>query len=61
MKDCFQSIVPIVKCDKLNINQCQKNDLEKKFMKIIPYASVDGSLIYAQICIRPDIVFVVGV
>jgi hypothetical protein len=28
-------------------------------MKQIPYASVIGSLMYAQVCTRPDIVFVV--
>ena len=29
-------------------------------MKIIPYASVVGSLIYAQVCTRLDIAFTVG-
>jgi hypothetical protein len=29
-------------------------------MKKIPYALVVGSLIYAQVCTRPDIAFVVG-
>ena len=29
-------------------------------MKNIPYASVVGSLMYAQVCTRPDIAFVVG-
>jgi hypothetical protein len=29
-------------------------------MKQIPYASVVGSLMYAQICTRPDITFIVG-
>ncbi|XP_050219392.1 secreted RxLR effector protein 161-like [Mercurialis annua] len=30
-------------------------------MKAIPYANVVGSLMYAQICTRPDISFAVGV
>ena len=30
-------------------------------MKNIPYASVVGSLMYAQVCTIPDIEFVVGV
>ncbi|MCI78468.1 hypothetical protein A2U01_0099738, partial [Trifolium medium] len=30
-------------------------------MKNIPYASVVGSLMYAQVCIRPDITFAVGI
>ena len=29
-------------------------------MKNIPYASAVGSLMYAQVCTRPDIAFVVG-
>ncbi|XP_050920013.1 secreted RxLR effector protein 161-like [Lathyrus oleraceus] len=30
-------------------------------MKNIPYASVVGSLIYAQVCTRPDIAFAFGI
>ncbi|XP_068658039.1 secreted RxLR effector protein 161-like [Aristolochia californica] len=37
------------------------NDLERKEMYKIPYTSVIGSLMYAQVCTRPDIAFIVGV
>ena len=40
--------------------QCLRNDLERKQIEAIPYASVVGSLMYAQICTRPYISFVVG-
>ena len=30
-------------------------------MKVVPYASLVGSLMYAQVCTRPNIAFVVGV
>jgi len=40
--------------------QCPKNDLERKAMESIPYASVVGSLMYAQTCTRPDISFAIG-
>ena len=30
-------------------------------MKAFPYSSVVGSLMYAQVCTRPNIAFVVGV
>jgi len=60
MKDCSPSIAPIVKGDKFNLNQCPRNDLEREQMKNIPYASAVGSLMYAQVCTRPDIAFAVG-
>ena len=60
MKDYSPSIAPIVKCDRFNLNQCPKNELEKEQMKNIPYAFAMGSLMYAQVCTRPDIAFIVG-
>ena len=53
--------MPIVKGDKLGKSQCPSNDFERKSMENIPYASVVGSLMYAQVCTRPDIAFIVGV
>ena len=38
MKDCSPSVAPIMKGDKLSLNQCLKNDLEKESMKNISYA-----------------------
>ncbi|RVW85342.1 Retrovirus-related Pol polyprotein from transposon TNT 1-94 [Vitis vinifera] len=60
MKNCSPSVSPIVKGDRFNLNQWPKNDLEREQMKNIPYASAVGSLMYAQVCTRPDIAFVVG-
>ena len=53
-------MTPIVKGDRFNLNQCPKNELEREQMRNIPYASIVGSLMYAQVCTRPDIAFVVG-
>ena len=39
----------------------QKFLKEKKYMSRIPYTSVVGSLMYAMLCTRPDICYVVGV
>jgi len=60
MDKCSASPVPIHKGDKFSLMQCPKNDLERKHMENIPYASVVGSLMYAQTCTRPDISFAVG-
>ena len=60
MKDCSPSIAPIVKGDRFNLEQCPKNDLEREQIKNIPYVSTVGSLMYAQVCTRPAISFVVG-
>ncbi|RVW32684.1 Retrovirus-related Pol polyprotein from transposon TNT 1-94 [Vitis vinifera] len=39
----------------------EKNDLEREHMKNIPYASTVESLMYAQVCTRPNIAFAVGI
>jgi hypothetical protein len=52
---------PIQKGDKFGLYQCPKNQYEIDQMKAVPYASVVGSLQYAQVCTRPDLAFVTGV
>ena len=59
MEKCSAGVVPIQKGDKFNAMQCPKNELEREQMRNIPYASVIGSLMYAQTCTRPDISFAV--
>ncbi|XP_057723759.1 secreted RxLR effector protein 161-like [Arachis stenosperma] len=49
-----------MKDDKFCLDQCPKNELEKEQMQNIPYASVVRSLMYAQVCTRPDIGFAVS-
>ena len=45
---------------KLNAKQCRRGEKEKAEMRKVPYASAVGSLMYAMVCTRPDIAFVVG-
>ena len=61
MQDCKPLDTPIAKGDKLSLNQCPKNALEIQEMQKCPYAQVVGSLMYAQVCSRPDIAYIVGV
>eukprot|EP00253_Pinus_taeda_P013798 PITA_13798 len=46
---------------KLSTEVCPSNDKEEEEMIIIPYASALGSLMYAMVCTRPDIAYLVGV
>uniref|UniRef100_A0A2N9IDU9 Integrase catalytic domain-containing protein n=1 Tax=Fagus sylvatica TaxID=28930 RepID=A0A2N9IDU9_FAGSY len=61
MSTCSAGDAPVVKGDKLSKLQCPQNDLERNEMKKIPYASAVGSLMYAQVCTRPDIAFAISV
>ena len=51
---------PVDKGDKFSLSQCPKNNFEIQEMQQIPYASVIGSPMYAQVCTRPDIAYIVG-
>ncbi|RDX62437.1 hypothetical protein CR513_59232, partial [Mucuna pruriens] len=59
MKDSKLGDTPIAKGDKFSLKQCPNNDLERNEIQKIPYASAMGSLMYAQVCTRPDIAFMV--
>ena len=61
MQSCSSSKAPIVKDDKFSKGQCPHNDIERVNIKAVSYSSVVGSLMYARVCTRLDIVFVVGV
>lgn len=48
------------KGDKFSIKQRPNNEIVPKFMKDIPYASTLRSLMYAQVCTHPNLVFIMG-
>lgn len=60
IKDCHPVDNPITKGDMFSLNQYPKNEVEKKEIQKIPYASALGSLMYAQVCTRSDLAFIVG-
>jgi hypothetical protein len=53
--------VPIPIGVKLSADQCPQTKEEEEDMSHVLYASAVGSLMYAMVCIRPNIAHVVGV
>jgi hypothetical protein len=60
MHKCNPTPAPIVKDVKFGKFQCPRNQYEIDEMKAVSYASAVGSLMYAQVCTRPDLTFVTG-
>ena len=61
MQECKSGDTPVVKGDKFSLKQCPKGNLEIQEMQKSLYASAVGSLMYAQVCTRSDIAYIVGV
>ena len=53
IQSCSSSKAPIVKGDRFFKGQCPQNDIERNQMKSVPYSSVVGILMYAQVCTCP--------
>ncbi|GKB05252.1 putative RNA-directed DNA polymerase [Tanacetum coccineum] len=49
MQHCSPTVAPVIKGDVFGSHQCPKTEVEYEEMKRIPYASVVGSLTYAQV------------
>ena len=60
MQSCSSCKAPIIKGDRFSKGQCPHNDIERDQMKEISYSSIEGSLMYAQVCTCPDIAFFVS-
>ena len=52
---------PLASHFKLSKDMCPETQEEIDYISKIPYSSAVGSLMYAMVCTRPDIVHVVGV
>ncbi|CAL2224945.1 unnamed protein product [Prunus armeniaca] len=61
MERCSGGDVPIGKGDTFSTYQCPVTDFEIEAMKDKPYASFVGSVMYAQVCTRPDLAFALSV
>ena len=60
MHDFKPSDTPVAKGEKFSLSQCPKNNFEIQEMQQIPYVSVIGSLMFAQVCMRSDLAYIVG-
>ena len=60
MQDNKSMDTPVDKSLSLSRDMCPKTPEEKEKMFKVPYDSVVGSLMYAMMCTRPDIYYIVG-
>ena len=60
MQDSKKGYLPFRRGITLSKDQCTKTPDEIEKMKTVPYASAIGSVMFAMLCNRPDICFVVG-
>ena len=60
MSNYAPGATPMAKREKFSLHQCLRNELERKDMERFSYALAIGSLMYAQVCTRPDIAYIVG-
>ena len=60
MQDCKPIDTPIAKGEGLSRRLCPKTQMEKEQLRKVPYASAVGRLMFAMMCLRPNICFAVG-
>ena len=60
VSNCAPGDTPVAKGNKFNLHQCPRNELERNDIERFPYASTIGSLMYAQVYMLSDIVYIVG-
>ena len=55
MDQSKKRFLPVLQGVKLSQTQCPTTVEDKEKMKVIPYASAIGSIMYAMLCTRPDV------
>ena len=60
MQDSKKGLLPFKHGIPLSLDYYPKTPKGKKGMESVPYASTVCSLMYAMLCTRPDICFIVG-
>ena len=60
MDQAKKGFLPVLQGVKLSKTQCPTTAEEREKMKVIPYASAIGSIMYAMLCTRPDVCLASG-
>ena len=55
MDQSKKGFLPMLQGVKLTQTQCPTTVEDREKMKVIPYASAIGSIMYAMLCTRPDV------
>lgn len=58
MQECKPGDTRVAKGDKFSLSQCTEGNIEIQEIQKITYASVVRSLMYAQVCTRPNIAII---
>ncbi|KAJ9561646.1 hypothetical protein OSB04_006806 [Centaurea solstitialis] len=61
MDESKKGFIPMQHGIVLSKAQCPESSQDKDIMKSIPYASAIGSIMYAMLCTRPDVAYLVSV
>ena len=61
MQDSKRGSLPMSSGISLCKNQCPSTQVERDRMSKIPYASAIGSIMYAMLCTRPDVLYALSV
>ena len=60
MDQSKKGFLPVLQGVKLSQTQCPTTAEDREKMKVIPYASVIGFIMYAMLCTRPDVCLAVS-
>ena len=55
MEQSKKEFLPVLQGVKLSRTQCPTTAEDREKIKVIPYASAIGSIMYAMLCTRPDV------
>ena len=55
MEQSKKEFLPVLQGVKLSKTQCPTTTEDREKMKVIPYASAIGSIMYEMLCTRPDV------